>query len=101
MKSVPIKSRFVAVFAVLRAQIRSAVGKVLRSARTTLREALRPAPIVTGFVYDIFRTRDELLAENAALRQQLAVASRRVKRPMFFSFERGLMVLLASVLPNW
>ena len=89
------------MFAVLRAQIRSAVGKAVRSARTAVREALRPAPLVTGFVHDIFRTHDELIAENAALRQQLVVASRAVKRPSFFPWERGLMVLLASVLPNW
>ena len=89
------------MFAVLRAQIRAAVGKVLRSVRTAVREALRPTPLVTGFVHDICRTHDELIAENAVLRQQLVVASRAVKRPSFFPWERGLMVLLASVLPNW
>jgi len=52
-------------------------------------------------VHDIFRTRDELLAENAALRQQLVVASRAVKRPSFLPWERALMVVLASVVPNW
>jgi putative transposase len=89
------------VFAVLRAQIRAAVGKVLRSVRTAVREALRPTPLVTGFVHDICRTHDELIAENAALRQQLVVASRAVKRPSFFPWERALLVLIASVLPNW
>ena len=35
------------------------------------------------------------------LRQQLIVASRKVKRPIFRAHERGLVVLLASLLPHW
>jgi transposase InsO family protein len=57
--------------------------------------------LVTGFVQDVFRSPDELRAENAALRQQLIVASRRVKRPVLRPWERGLLVVLASRLRNW
>ena len=39
--------------------------------------------------------------ENALLRQQLIVASRRVKRPIFRPHERGFVVLLASLLLHW
>ncbi len=39
--------------------------------------------------------------ENALLRQQPVVASRKVKRPMFKVHERGFVVLLASLLPHW
>ena len=39
--------------------------------------------------------------ENALLRQQLIVASRKVKRPIFRPLERGFVVLLASLLPHW
>jgi putative transposase len=39
--------------------------------------------------------------ENALLRQQLIVASRKVKRPIFRAHERGFVVLLASLLPQW
>ncbi len=35
------------------------------------------------------------------LRQQLIVASRKVKRPIFKAHERGFVVLLASLLPHW
>jgi putative transposase len=38
---------------------------------------------------------------NALLRQQLIVASRKVKRPEFKPHERGLMVLLASIVRGW
>ncbi len=54
-----------------------------------------------GLVADIARSRTELLMENALLRQQLIVASRKVKRPMFKAHERGFVVLLASLLPQW
>jgi hypothetical protein len=39
--------------------------------------------------------------ENALLRQQLIVASRKIKRPMFKPYERSLVVLLASLLSRW
>jgi putative transposase len=52
--------------------------------KSTFREATRPLPLVAAF-----------------LRQQLIVASRRVKRPAFRPHERGLLVLLAGLLPPW
>ncbi len=73
----------------------------MTTARTAVREALRPAPMVTGFVADVFRSRDELLAENAMLRQQLIVAKRRVKQPAFRPLERCLIVALSSVVKRW
>jgi transposase InsO family protein len=56
---------------------------------------------VGGFIADVTRTRAELIAENALLRQQLIVASRGVKRPAFRVHERGLLVLLASLHSQW
>ncbi len=64
-------------------------------------EALRPLPLVSGLVEDVFRTREELVAENLLLRQQLIVASRKIKQPMFRRWERGLFVVLASRLRRW
>jgi hypothetical protein len=57
--------------------------------------------VVGGFIGDMTRTRSELLAENALLRQQLIVAARAVKRPDLNPHERGLLALLASLLPRW
>jgi putative transposase len=42
-----------------------------------------------------------LTAENVLLRQQLIVAARKVKRPAFQPHERGLITVLAAVLPRW
>lgn len=89
------------MFATFVARLRSVVRRVATSISTTTRKALRPAPIAVGLVRDLFRTRDELISENAALRQQLIVASRTVKRPALRSWERGLLVVLASRLRNW
>ncbi len=66
-----------------------------------LRNASRPSGVAAGLVSDLTRSRSELIAENAFLRQQLIVASRAVKRPVFRGHERGLLVLLARLLPRW
>jgi putative transposase len=57
--------------------------------------------LVSGFVADLFRSRNNLLAENALLRQQLIVASRKVKQPQFRPLERGLVVALSAMVKNW
>jgi len=89
------------VFAAFAAGVQAVVRRVLRSVTTAMREALRPAPVVAGIAQDLFRTRNELVAENAALRQQLIVASRKVKRPELRAWERGLLVALSSRLRSW
>ena len=65
--------------------------------RRVLHEAIRPLPVVVGALKDMASSREQLVAENALLRQQLIVASRKVKRPAFKPSERGLMVLLSRI----
>ncbi len=81
--------------------LRSAAGRVFNRVRTAIRETTRPLPVLAGLVADVTRSREQLLLENALLRQQLIVASRKVKRPIFRAYERGFVVLLASLLPHW
>jgi len=69
--------------------------------RSAIREATPPLPTLAGLLVDITRSREQLLLENTLLRQQLIVASRKIKRPMFKAPERGFVVLLASLLPHW
>ena len=88
-------------FVVLKARVRACVNKAVAWAKRTIREALRPAPIAAGLLCDVFRSRKELLAENALLRQQLLVASRNKKRPAFRPHERGLLVFLSSIMRRW
>ena len=50
---------------------------------------------------DLVRPRQELLLENAFLRQQVIVLSRTAKRPTLTPWDRELLVLLASRLRSW
>jgi hypothetical protein len=61
----------------------------------------RPSGVARSLIADLTRSCAEQIAENVLLRQQLIVASRGVKRPGFRCHERGLLVLLARVLPRW
>ncbi|MBW2524019.1 MAG: hypothetical protein JRI23_07585 [Deltaproteobacteria bacterium] len=67
-----------------------------------LRCAVKPtAGLVPGLVSDLTRSRRELLAENALLRQQLIVVRRCAKRPIICGHERGVMVALAALTRTW
>jgi len=76
-------------------------GRVLNRVRIVVRETTRPLPLLAGLVADATRYRKQLLLEEALLRQQLIVASRKVKRPILGGHERRYVVMLASILPRW
>jgi putative transposase len=50
---------------------------------------------------DLGRSKSELIAENALLRQQLVILKRQVKRPSITRTDRILLVLLARVVRTW
>ncbi len=57
--------------------------------------------LVRGSLGDLVRTKPQLVAENALLRQQLIVLNRSVKRPCLTNTDRSLLVLLASRVRAW
>jgi hypothetical protein len=57
--------------------------------------------LVLGTLADLYRSKTELLAENALLRQQLIILRRQVKRPSFQKTDRFLLVLLARIVRTW
>ncbi len=65
--------------------------------------ATKPATIapIAGALADLRRSKPELVAENAFLRQQLLVLRRSVKRPRCGPADRALLVLLASRVRAW
>lgn len=69
------------------ARLSSAAGQLLRR----LTEPARPN-LVTGTLADLPRSRAELLAENALLRQQLIVLCRNMKTPRLTWRERWSLV---------
>src|SRR5262245_32380972 len=76
-------------------------------ARTPMRALKRrfaPAAstsLVLGTVTDLVRSRPELVAKNALLRQQLIVLARTTPRPRLTRTDRPLLVLLASRVRAW
>lgn len=89
---------------VLKALVRRVHGVARRIAErveAAVRTATRPVSVVGGLLRDVTRSREELIAENTLLRQQLIVAARTVKKLRFTGHERGLLVLLARLVPRW
>jgi putative transposase len=86
-------------------QARGFAHRAAHAARRYLRQALAPAASETGplsgLLMDLLRSKQELLAENALLRQQLIVAARRVKKPQFRPSERVLLVALSAMFAHW
>jgi putative transposase len=57
--------------------------------------------LILGTMTDLARSKSELVAENALLRQQLIILSRQVKRPACTRADRLLLVLLARMVRTW
>jgi putative transposase len=57
--------------------------------------------LVGGMLTDLARTKSDLLAENALLRQQLLILRRQVKRPAYTRTDRMLLVVLARATRHW
>jgi putative transposase len=60
---------------------------------------LTSLPLAT--VAELGRSKSELIAENALLRQQLIILKRQVKRPVCTKTDRVLLVLLARLVRTW
>jgi transposase InsO family protein len=71
--------------------------------KTAIKQFTKPetAVLATGAVSDITRSRKDLNAENAILRQQLIVLKRQVKRPKFSNGDRLRLVFLSRLTKFW
>jgi putative transposase len=78
-------------------------SRLSTAANQWFRQITQPAlpRVVTGTLADLPRSRAELLAENALLRQQLAVLHRQVKTPRLTGRNRLSQLWLTSWVPNW
>jgi putative transposase len=76
---------------------------VISRIESHIKDRTKPATVelVTGLVLDLTRSKADLLAENALLRQQLTVVKRQVKRPQFSDADRLRLVLLSSCTKYW
>jgi putative transposase len=78
-------------------------GASLCAAGRRLLACLKPATgtPLAGALGDLVRTKAELLAENALLRQQLVVLRRQITRPALTPADRLRLVLLARLARGW
>ena len=77
------------------------VGVQMLRNQITSRTKPRNTSLVRGSLQDLVRTKPQLIAENALLRQQLIVLNRSVKRPHLTTTDRSLLILLASRVRAW
>jgi transposase InsO family protein len=57
--------------------------------------------LIFNYLRDLLRPQRDLLLENLALRQQILVLERQVKRPRFKDRERAFWVLMSRFWPGW
>ncbi len=57
--------------------------------------------LAIGTASDLTRSKADLIAENALLRQQLIILQRQSKRPQLNNFDRIKLLLLARATPFW
>jgi putative transposase len=84
-------------------RLRSSISNFLNATKQRLRSLIKPDnyALTANVIADFTRSREELMLENAFLRQQLIILDRQVKRPLARPWERVLLVALASRLRNW
>ena len=91
------------MFGTLLASFKEGLRGVAQRVQHMIKTWLTPrsqSPLL-GAIGDAIRSRSDLIAENALLRQQLIVLKRQIKRPQFTSWDRWLMVWLTSRLRSW
>ncbi|MCP5041004.1 MAG: hypothetical protein GY944_08225, partial [bacterium] len=74
---------------------------LVRAVQRLLRPARSGGRLVIGAAGDLTRTRSELLAENALLRQQVLVLRRNIDRPRLHRDDRLLLLALARLTRRW
>jgi len=77
------------------------IGALIQVVQCLLRPARSAAKVGIGAARDLTRTRSELLAENALLRQQVIVLRRSIRRPRVHHDDRLLLLILARLCPRW
>ncbi len=78
------------------------ISQVINHTFKTWTKPAKPSQLL-GTLADLNRSKSELMAENALLRQQLIVLNRqsKLKRPQFSQLDRFLIMLLASKIHAW
>jgi len=80
-----------------------ACKSIFNRVKNSIKKWTQPVTVTlaAGAVADLTRKRQDLLVENAILRQQLIVLKRSVKRPQFTTGDRTRLTLLARLTTFW
>ena len=78
-------------------------GRIITLLNEIVRRLLQPASrsVVLASVADLSRSKADLIAENALLRQQLAILKRQTKRPRLTTADRLRLLFMARVTKTW
>ncbi len=57
--------------------------------------------MVGGVAADLMKSKQQIILENAFLRQQVIVLKRQIARPQLTAKDRSLLILLASRVKDW
>ncbi len=88
---------------VILSHLKRLVGLSVKGLRAHFLQWTKPltSSLPLGTLADLGRSKAELVAENALLRQQLIILRRQVKRPACTKRDRVLLVLLARLVRAW
>jgi putative transposase len=88
---------------VILTRLKQLVGLSVKALRTRYLQWSKPltSSLPLGTLADLGRSKSELIAEKALLRQQLIIRKRQVKRPACTKTDRVLLVLLARLVRTW
>jgi hypothetical protein len=88
---------------VILSHLKRLVGPSVKGLRARFLQWTKPltSSLPLGTLADLGRSKAELVAENALLRQQLIILRRQVKRPVCTKRDRVLLVLLARLVRAW
>jgi putative transposase len=84
-------------------RLRQGLHPLIESLNEHYKQWTRPdtGSLVTGTLMDVTRSKRDLIAENAFLRQQVIVLKRQTPHPSLTGKDRGWLVLLASRVRGW
>jgi putative transposase len=82
------------------ANIMAQCGRVIQQKVMAWTKPTSKLPL-PGAIRDLTKSKPDLIAEIAFLRQQLLVLNRQVKKPKFTTLNRFVLVFLASLVSNW
>jgi putative transposase len=84
-------------------QVVAIAQPIVKKLETQVKAWTKPTSdrLVGGTAADLVKSKDQLVMENALLRQQVIVLKRQVARPQLTAKDRSLLVVLASRVKDW